>query len=91
MWVSPGFTASSIRQHALNADTQPQGETPLDESSLMSAPECAGYILQAVDQRKRTLVLTFNGKRTVWLNKLFPSLTDRLVHKFFYHKGKLIK
>ena len=91
MWVSPGFTASSIRQHALNADTQPQGETPLDESSLMSAPECAGFILQAVDQRKRTLVLTFNGKRTVWLNKLFPSLTDRLVHKFFYHKGKLIK
>lgn len=91
MWVSPGFTASSIRQNALNAETKPQGETPLDESSLMSAPECAGHILQAVEQRKRTLILTFNGKRTVWLNKLFPSLTDRLVHQFFYDQGKLIK
>ena len=91
MWVSPGFTASSIRQHALNAETKPQGETPLDESSLMSAPECAGHILQAIEHRKRTLILTFNGKRTVWMNKWFPSLTDRLVHKYFYNKGKLIK
>jgi NAD(P)-dependent dehydrogenase (short-subunit alcohol dehydrogenase family) len=91
MWVSPGFTASSIRQHALNANTQPQGETPLHEASLMPAPECAGHILEAVGQRKRTLILTFEGKRTVWMNKWFPSLTDKLVHQFFYQKGKLIK
>ncbi len=91
MWVCPGFTASSIRQHALNADTKPQGETPLDESSLMSASECAAHILQAIENRKRTLILTFNGKRTVWMNKWFPALTDKLVHRFFYKNGKLIK
>src|SRR5439155_4758930 len=37
MWVCPGFTASNIRNVALNKDAQPQGESPLDESKLMSA------------------------------------------------------
>ncbi len=91
MWVCPGFTASSIRENALNADAAPQGETPLDESSLMSADECAAHILKAIELKKRTLILTFTGKRTVWLNKLFPSLADRLVYKFFYKNGQLIK
>jgi short-subunit dehydrogenase len=91
MWVCPGFTASSIRENALNAKTEPQGETPLDEASLMPAAECAAHILRAIESRKRTLILSFNGKRTVWLNKLLPSLTDNLVYNFFYKKGKLIK
>jgi short-subunit dehydrogenase len=91
MWVCPGFTASSIRQKALNANADPQGETPLDEASLMSAESCAAYILKAIEAKKRTLVLTFTGKRTVWLNKLFPSLADRLVYKFFYKNAILVK
>jgi short-subunit dehydrogenase len=91
MWVCPGFTASSIRQNALNAEASPQGETPLDEASLMTASDCADHILRAVIKGKRSLILTFNGKRTVWLNKLLPSLTDRLVHNFFYKNGQLVK
>jgi short-subunit dehydrogenase len=91
MWVCPGFTASSIRQNALNEKAEPQGETPLDEASLMTADECAQHILKAIQKRKRTLVLTFTGKRTVWLNKLFPGLTDSLVYRFFFKNGVLIK
>lgn len=91
MWVSPGFTASSIRQHALNASASPQGESPLDEKSLMSAPECALRILQAIVEKKRTVVMTLDGKKTVWLNKFWPGLADRLVYRFFYKNGELIK
>jgi short-subunit dehydrogenase len=91
MWVCPGFTASSIRQNALNENAEPQGETPLDEAALMTADECAQHILKAIQMRKRTLVLTFTGKRTVWLNKLFPGLTDSLVYRFFFKNGVLIK
>lgn len=91
MWVCPGFTASNIRNAALNEKGQAQGESPLDEDSLMTAEECADEILAAVRKRKRTLVLTFNGKRTVFLNKFFPSLADKLVKNFFFKKGKLIK
>jgi len=91
MWVSPGFTASNIRNVALNHQGQAQGESPLDESSLMSADECANRILDGVVSRKRTIVMTFQGKQTVFLNRFFPSLADKLVRKFFFKEGKLIK
>lgn len=83
MWVSPGFIASNIRNVAKGADGKIQKETPLDESKLMSAEECASIILGAIIKRKRTLVMTRQGKLTVWLNKLFPSIADKMVYKHF--------
>lgn len=91
MWVCPGFTASNIRNSALNKDAQPQKESPLDENKLMTAEACAIHILNAVEKKKRTLVLTFTGKRTVWINRLFPAWADKLVHRFFFKEGKLIR
>jgi short-subunit dehydrogenase len=91
MWVCPGFTASNIRNAALNKDGKAQGETPLDESSLMTAEEVAGHILHAIEKRKRTVILTFTGKRTVFMNKFFPALTDKLTRNFFFRNGQLIK
>jgi short-subunit dehydrogenase len=91
MWVSPGFTASNIRNAALNSQGVGQGESPINESKLMSAETCAKYILNAIEKRKRVLVLTFTGKLTVFLNKFFPSLADRLVHRYYFKNGELIK
>ncbi len=91
MWVCPGFTRSNIRNAALNEHAKAQGESPLNESELMSAEACAKEILQAIAQKKRTLVLTFKGKQTVFLNKFFPSLADKLTRKYFFKKGVLIK
>jgi short-subunit dehydrogenase len=91
MWVSPGFTSSNIRNAALNSHGQGQGEGLLDESKLMPAETCAGYILRAIEKRKRVLVLTFTGKLTVFLNKFFPSLADRLVHRYYFKNGELVK
>ncbi len=90
-WVSPGFTASNIRNVALNEVGNPQGESPMRESGLVSAEECAVQILNTVAARKRTNVMTFQGKQTVLINKFFPSLADRLVRKFFYKDNKLVK
>jgi short-subunit dehydrogenase len=91
MWVCPGFTTSNIRNAALNKDGASQGETPMDESKMMPASVCADHILKAIRKKKRTLVLTFTGKRTVFMQKFFPKLGDKLVHKFFFKKGELIK
>jgi short-subunit dehydrogenase len=91
MWVCPGFTTSNIRNVALNKDAKPQGETTMDEGSMMTAEECARHILDAIDKRKRTLVLTFTGKRAIFMNRFFPSLADKMVRKFFYKNGKLVK
>jgi short-subunit dehydrogenase len=91
MWVCPGFTASNIRQAALNKEGEAQGESPLDESKLMTAEECACRILSAIEKRKRTLVMTFRGKQAVFMNKFFPGLADKMVRKFFYKNGELVK
>ncbi len=91
MWVCPGYTKSNIRNAALDKNARPQGESPLKEEKLMSAQECANHIIKAIEKRKRTLVLTFTGKETVYLNKFFPSLTDKLTRKFFFKNGELIK
>jgi len=91
MWVCPGFTTSNIRNAALNKDGQSHGETPMDEGKMMSAEECAKHILTAIEKRKRSLVLTFTGKRTVFMNRFFPSLADKLVRKFFFKNGELVK
>lgn len=91
MWVCPGFTTSNIRNASLQKDGSTQGFSTLDESSLMTAEECAVITLKSIAKRKRTVVYTFEDKRTIWLNKLFPRLTDRLVKRFFFKEGKLVK
>jgi len=91
MWVCPGFTTSNIRNAALNKDAHSHGETLMDENKMMSAEECARHILKAIEKRKRSLVLTFTGKRTIFLNRFFPKIADMLVRKFFFKKGELVK
>jgi short-subunit dehydrogenase len=91
MWVCPGFTTSNIRNAALNKEGQSHGDSPMDEGKMMSAEECASHILKAIRKKKRTLVLTFTGKRTVFMQKFFPKLADKLAYKFFFKDGKLVK
>lgn len=91
LWISPGFTRSNVRKAALNKSTEAQGVSPLNEDKLMTAEECATHIIKAIKNRKRSLILTFKGKQTVFMNKYFPSLTDRLTRNFFYKNGVLIK
>ena len=81
--AAPGFTASNIRQVALSADGSAQGESPRDEGAMMSSEAVDAEILRAVQQRRRTLVLTTQGKLTVFLNKWLPGLTDKLVLNHF--------
>jgi len=79
--ILPGYTASNIRNTALNKEGKSQSDTPLDESKLMPASQVADEIVKMVLQRKAEVVLTTQGKLTKWLNKFFPRLVDQLVYK----------
>src|SRR5689334_8922935 len=68
----PGFTASNIRKRSLTKDGTSQGESPRNEQEMMSAEECAKHIYRSTVNRKRTLILTTQGKLTVFLNKWLP-------------------
>ena len=83
MWVSPGFVSTNIRNTALNASGNAQSETPLNENKLMSAEKCASIILKGIEKRKRTIIMSTQGKLTVWINKFFPSFVDKQVYTHF--------
>lgn len=92
MIASPGFTASNIRNVALAKDGTSQGETSMDEAKMMSSDQVAEIIVRGVEQRKRSLVMTAQGKLTVFLNKILPAWLDGLVYNHFTkEKDPLIK
>ena len=77
---APGFTASNIRQTALNHEGKAQAESPLEESKLMQPEEVAKAIIKGLRKNKAYIVLTTTGKLTVKLNKFIPRIVDKLVY-----------
>lgn len=79
----PGFTGTNIRNAALTADGSSQGESPRDESNMMTAEEVATGIIKAIRKRKRDIVFTRQGKLAVFLNKWIPGRMDKIVFNVF--------
>src|ERR1700743_1201239 len=79
----PGFTASNIRNTALNKDGNQQGESTLHEEKMMTSAEVASIIANGVENRSRTIVMTGQGKLTVTLSKFLPAILDKLVYNVF--------
>jgi short-subunit dehydrogenase len=82
--AAPGFTSSEIRKSALTASGKQQGETPRNESKMMSAEECAGRIFKAVKRKRRKVILTFvEGKLIVFLAKMWADMVDGVMYRVF--------
>ena len=92
MVACPGFTTSNIRVAALSKDGAAHGETSMEEGKMMTSEAVAEIIADGIANRKRTLIMTGQGKLAVWMNKLFPKFTDRKVFELFAkEKNPLIK
>ena len=78
--VCPGFTESNIRKAALTADGSSQGESPREETKMMTSEEVAQRTIKALKAGKRDLVLTRQGKLAVFLNKWMPGRLDHIVY-----------
>ena len=82
MIACPGFTSSNIRAVALDKDGKPQGETPRDESKMMTAEKVAHLIANGMEHRKRSLILTPLGRLTVFVGKFWPKLTEDVSYAY---------
>jgi len=88
----PGFTASNIRNTALDKNGTQQGESTLHEEKMMTSDEVAKIIADGVENRSRTLIMTGQGKLTVTLSKFIPAVLDKLVYNVFSkEKNSLLK
>lgn len=77
----PGFTASNIRNTALNGDGKPQGESPRNEDKMMTPEKVAISILRGIKLRKRNLILTLEGKLLRQFNRIIPNRIDKSIYK----------
>ncbi len=84
--VAPDFVKSEIHKRALKGDGSSLGQTPMVESKIMTAEECAELILKAILKRKRLLITSTRGKIGRWLKLLCPSLVDKIARKAIEQK-----
>lgn len=76
--VAPGYAQTEIRERALAADGAPRGENGFTTGDVMTADQAAAAIVDCMAKKRRECILTAGGKAMVWLNKLLPSVADRV-------------
>ncbi len=76
--IAPDFVVSEIHKRAIGANGEPLGDSPMQQSKIMTAPECAAQIARAIERRQRLLLMSTRGKLGRWLKILAPSVIDRI-------------
>ena len=79
--IAPDFVVSEIHKRAVGPDGEPLGTSPMKQSKIMTAEECARQIARAMEKRQRQLLMSTRGKLGMWLKLLAPGLIDRLAAK----------
>lgn len=83
MIIAPGFTATEIRKHALNADGSEQGKSPLNEGTLDTPEYVAKWVLKGIRKKKRNKILPLTGKLTALFQRIVPEFVDRAYYNEF--------
>lgn len=76
--ISPSTTKSEFFESLLDSD----GSQKRLQFGIQSAESVANSILGAIKKGRRELVLSPGGKALVWLSRLAPSFTDRLLLRY---------
>ena len=79
--VAPDFVVSEIHKRAIGPDGEPLGESPMVQSKIMTATECAARIARAIEKRERLVVMSTRGRLGRWLKLLAPTWIDRIAEK----------
>ena len=72
----PGVVATKIRYHGLNAQGVAAGTSGLKEDDAMSVEECARLILHGMQQRRREVVMTAQGKLGRFVKLIAPGRVE---------------
>lgn len=79
--ICPDFVVTQIHRRALDGHGQPLGETPMQESKIMTAEECAALMIPAMAKRQRMLITSRRGKLGRFLKIVAPGVIDRIAAK----------
>lgn len=76
--IAPDFVRSEIHRRAIGPDGKPLGTSPMRDSKIMGADECARIIADAALARRRLVITSFRGRLMRWAKLVAPGLVDRL-------------
>ena len=79
--VAPDFVLSEIHRRALGPDGKPLGKSPMQESRIMTAEQCAALMVRAMERRDRLLLTSRRSKLGRWIRVFCPELTDAIARK----------
>lgn len=79
--ICPDFVVTEIHRRALDGHGQPLGATPLQESKIMTAAQCAELMIPAMAKRRRMLITSRRGKLGRLLKIFAPGVIDRIAAK----------
>jgi short-subunit dehydrogenase len=76
--IAPDFVVTQLHRRAIGPNGAPLGLSPMQESHLMSADECARLMVQAMATRQRLLITSRRGRLVRFARLIVPQLVDRL-------------
>jgi short-subunit dehydrogenase len=76
--IAPDFVVSEIHRRSIGPDGRPLGKSPMQESRIMTAEECAALTLRAMERRRRLAVLSARGRWGRYVRLFAPGLIDRI-------------
>jgi NAD(P)-dependent dehydrogenase (short-subunit alcohol dehydrogenase family) len=76
--VCPDYVVSETHRRALDGAGQPLGASPMQESRIMTAEQCAALMVPAMAARRRILITSTRGKLGRVLKLVAPGLIDRI-------------
>jgi short-subunit dehydrogenase len=79
--VAPDFVVTETHKRAMGPDGQPLGTSPMQQSKIMTAEECAARIVRGIEKRERLVIMSARGRIGRWLKLLAPGLIDRIAAK----------
>ena len=79
--LCPDFVITQIHKRALDAQGKPLGATPIDESNVMTAEECAKMMLPVISGRNRMMITSLRGKLGRFVKLIAPGVIDKIARK----------
>jgi short-subunit dehydrogenase len=79
--IAPDFVVSEIHKRATGPDGRPLGKSPMQESRIMTAEECAALTIRAMERRRRLAILSLRGRLGRFVRLVAPGLIDRIAMK----------
>jgi short-subunit dehydrogenase len=79
--LAPDFVASEIHERAAGPDGRPLGQSPMQESRIMTAERCAAMMVPAMEKRKRQLVMSLRGRVGRFVRLVAPGIIDGVARR----------